>query len=165
MNILLDINVVLDVLLNRAPWVADASAVWDAHRDGRISAHLAAFSLPTIFYIVRKQNDLTKAHDGVRVCLETLEIAPVVRSTLELARSQPLSDYEDNLQIACAIEAQLDAIVTRDPAGFSQSPIPAITPAELLTRLATGGPAASQPTTVAQQPIGEVEEGDVENAG
>ena len=140
MNILLDINVVLDVLLNRAPWVSESSAVWDAHRDGRFSAHVAAFSLPTIFYIVCKHNDLAKAHDAVRVCLETLEIAPVVRSTLELARSQPLSDYEDNLQIACAIEAQLDAIVTRDPAGFAQSPVPVMTPAELLKRLAAAGP-------------------------
>ena len=147
MNVLLDMNVVLDVLLNRAPWVADSSAVWDAHRDGRISAHLAAFSLPTIFYIVRKQNDLAMAQDGVRVCLETLEIAPVLRSTLELARLQSLSDYEDNLQIACAIEAQLDAIVTRDPAGFAQSPVPAMTPAELLNRLATAGPTAPQQTT------------------
>ena len=146
MNVLIDTNVVLDVLLNRAPWVADSSAVWDAHRDGRISAHLAAFSLPTIFYIVRKQNDLAKAQDGVRVCLETLEIAPVVRSTLELARSQPLSDYEDNLQIACAIEAQLDAIVTRDPIGFAPSPIPAMTPTELLKRLATADSAAQPPT-------------------
>jgi len=116
-KVLLDMNVVLDVLLNRAPWVSDASAVWDAHRDGRISAHLAAFSLPTIFY------------------------------TLELARSQPLPDYEDNLQIACAIEAKLDAIVIRDLADFDQSPVPSMVPAELLKRLATAGPAASQPTT------------------
>ena len=148
MNILLDTNVVLDVLLNRAPWVAEASAVWDAHRDGRVSAHLAAFALPTIFYIVRKQNDLTRAHDGVRVCLETLEIAPVERSTLELARSQPLSDYEDNLQIACAIEAQLRAIVTRNPADFAKSPVPALTPAELLRQItAPASPTAPQPTT------------------
>ncbi|GEM_PF-5993728 len=47
------------------------------------------------------------------------------------ASSMSTSDFEDNLQIACAIEAQLDAIVTRDPAGFAQSPIPAMTPVEL----------------------------------
>lgn len=145
MKILLDVNVVLDVLLNRSPWAAEAAAVWDAHRDGRISAHLAAFSVPTIFYIVRRQNDLAKAHESVRLCLETLETAPVTRSTLELARAQPLPDFEDNLQIACAIEAQVQAIVTRNTADFASSPVPALTPTELLSQLAAMGPAVQPP--------------------
>jgi len=34
MNVLLDINLVLDVLLARQPWFADAAQVWDAHRNG-----------------------------------------------------------------------------------------------------------------------------------
>jgi hypothetical protein len=28
---LLDISVILDLLLNRAPWAADAAFLWDAH--------------------------------------------------------------------------------------------------------------------------------------
>ena len=36
MRILLDTNVVLDVLLNREPWVAEASAIWQANDDGRL---------------------------------------------------------------------------------------------------------------------------------
>lgn len=35
MRVLLDTNVVLDVLLNRQPWVKDASAIWQANDDGR----------------------------------------------------------------------------------------------------------------------------------
>ena len=135
MNVLLDINVVLDVLLSRAPWVSDAAGVWDAHVDGRLNAYIAAFSMPTIFYVVRRQSDLTKAHEAVRVCLDTLQIALVGRSTLELARHQAPSDYEDALQIASALETGLDAIVTRDPAGFAESPIQVVTAAELLAQL------------------------------
>lgn len=95
MRVLLDLNIILDVLLNRAPWVADSAATWDAHRAGEIVAHVAAFSVPTVFYVVRRQSDLQRAHDGVRICLESLEIAPVSRSTLELARQQTGSDYEE----------------------------------------------------------------------
>ena len=140
MNVRLDSNVVLDGLLNRAPWVNEAADVWDAHHQGRLNAYVAAFSVPTIFYVVRRQNDLTEAHQAVRICLETLEIASVGRSTLELARQQAGSDYEDALQIASALEAGVDAIVTRDPAGFAQSPVPAITPAELLAQLPLENP-------------------------
>jgi predicted nucleic acid-binding protein len=140
MNVLLDINVILDVLLNRAPWVSDAADVWDAHDRGRLNAYVAAFSIPTIFYVVRRQNDLTEAHEAVRICLETLEISPVGRSTLEFARQQSQSDFEDSLQIASAIEASVDAIVTRDPAGFAQSPVPAISPTDLLAQLSAENP-------------------------
>jgi len=141
MNILLDINVVLDVLLNRTPWVNEAADVWDAHAQGRVNAYIAGFSLPTIFYVVRRQNDLTEAHEAVRVCLETLQIASLGRSTLELAQQQTISDYEDALQIATALEAGVDAIVTRDPAGFAHSSVPAISPAELLAQLPPEKPA------------------------
>ena len=53
-----------------------------------------------------------------------------------MAAKGPGSDLEHNLQIACAIEAQLDAIVTRDPRGFALSPVVVLTPAEPLARIA-----------------------------
>jgi len=53
-----------------------------------------------------------------------------------MATTLPGSDFEDNLQIACAVEARLDAIVTRNPKDFAGSPVPVLTPAELLALLA-----------------------------
>ena len=41
----------------------------------------------------------------------------------------------NNLQIAVAITEGLDAIVTRDPGGFRDSPVKVLTPLELLTAL------------------------------
>jgi predicted nucleic acid-binding protein len=140
MKVLLDMNVVLDVLLVRQPWFADASQVWDAHRNGQITAAVAAFTVPTVFYVMRRQTDLNHAQAAVQICLTTLEIVPVLRTTLELARTLPGNDYEDNLQLACAMETQLDGIVTRDPSGYPGATIPILTPADLLARLAQGTP-------------------------
>ena len=140
MTILLDLNVVLDALLGREPWRAEADAIWDSNRDGRIDARMSAAALPTLFYVVRKQTDLAHAHLAVTNCLRSLEIVPVDRAALEMAATLPGSDFEDNLQIACAVEARLDAIVTRNPKDFAGSPVPVLTPAELLAVLpkATG---------------------------
>ncbi len=135
MKVLLDTNVVLDFLLVRQPWYPEAVQVWDAHQDGRVTAYVAAFSLPTVFYIVRRQADLQRAHDSLKICLETLEILPLQRSTLESARTFPGNDFEDNLQMACATEAMLDAIVTRDPSGFVNATVPILTPAAFLAGL------------------------------
>jgi predicted nucleic acid-binding protein len=140
MNALLDMNVVLDVLLVRQPWFPEASQVWDAHRNSQIVAGIAAFTVPTVFYVVRRQTDLSHAHDAVRTCLTTLDIVPVQRTTLDLARTLAGSDYEDNLQLACAIEANMDCLVTRDPSGYPGATIPVLTPAQLLAQLAQGNP-------------------------
>ena len=58
MTVLFDLNVVLDVVLGREAWRAEADAIWDANRDGRIDAWMSAAALPTLFYVVRKQADL-----------------------------------------------------------------------------------------------------------
>ena len=135
MKVLLDTSVLLDLLLNRSPWAADMAAVWNAHRRGEIEAFLAAFAVPTVFYIIRRQTDLATARTAVADCLATLHIAPVDQMALLAAQAMPGSDFEDNLQIACATHAGVDLIVTRDPRGFVHSALPVSTPAELAARL------------------------------
>ena len=142
MTVLLDLVVVLDAFLEREPWRAEADEIWDANRDGRIDAWMSAAALPTLFYVVRRQADLSRAHVAVANCLRSLEIVPVDRTTLEMATTLPGSDFEDNLQIACAVEARLDAIVTRNPKDFAGSPVLILTPCR------TPGPTPESPRCV-----------------
>ena len=65
-----------------------------------------------------------------------LTIVPVDVSSLRLAATGPGGDFEDNLQVASAVEAKLEAIVTRNPKDFAGSPVPVLTPTELLALLA-----------------------------
>jgi hypothetical protein len=136
--VLLDLNIVLDVFLARSSWLADSAAVVKANHEGKIEAFLSAASVPTIFYLVRRNADLAKAKTVVAECLASFQIVPVDRATLQLAHSLSGSDFEDNLQVASAALARLDAIITRVPKGFAGSVIPALTPAELLAQLPKG---------------------------
>ena len=72
--------------------------------------------------------------------MTTLEIIPVLRTTLELARTLAGSDYEDNLQLACALETQMEGIVTRDRNGYRGATIPILSPADLIAQLAQATP-------------------------
>jgi len=132
---LLDTSVLLDLLLNRSPWAADAVVLWDAHRQSQIRVLAAAFSLPTIFYIVRKQGGVSAARTAVQACLTTLDIAPVDQATLLAAQALAGVDFEDDLQIACALQAGVNAIVTRDPRGFAACPISVLTPTDVVASL------------------------------
>jgi hypothetical protein len=138
MNVLLDLNIVLDVILQRQPWLAEATVIWDAHVQGRIRGHLVATSLTNLFYITRRLLGTGQARRAVQTCLQTFAVLPVDGPLLQQADALPGTDFEDNLQLAAAAAVPLDAIVSRDPRGFAGSPVTVLTPADLLARLAQG---------------------------
>lgn len=135
MRILLDTNVVLDVLLGREPWQAEASAIWQAVDEGQVVAYVPASAITDIYYVARKLTDLVRARRSVQVCLDAFHVCAVDRFVLERALVLSGSDYEDNVQIACAELNGLDAIVTRDPDDYEGSPIAIWSPAQCLKNL------------------------------
>jgi predicted nucleic acid-binding protein len=151
MKVLIDVNVALDVILERQPWLDDSKKVWDACHEARVVGHLIATAVTNIFYVSRRLIGTEKARAAVRICLVTFEIIPVGRDELEEADSMAGSDLEDNVSLACALAAGLDAIVTRDPRGFAGSPVPVLSPAELLAQLPKDEPEGADP---AQGPSG-----------
>jgi predicted nucleic acid-binding protein len=138
MKVLFDTNVILDLMLEREPWRAEAEAIAQASADGHIHAHVCASAITDIYYISRKLVGAERARIIVRTCLARVGALSVTHDLLEAAERRGGSDFEDDLQIECAVLAVLDAIVTRDPKGFAGSPIPVLTPAELLAQIPKG---------------------------
>ena len=64
--------------------------------------------------------------------VETFEVVPVDLDAVSLALTMSGKDFEDNVQIASAIRSDVAAIITRNPADFTDSPIPIMSPAEFL---------------------------------
>lgn len=54
MKILIDTNVVLDLLLEREPFVENAVALFEQVELGRLEGYIAATTITNIFYILRK---------------------------------------------------------------------------------------------------------------
>jgi predicted nucleic acid-binding protein len=129
MKILIDTNIILDVLLNRAPWVTDSQAIWDACDKGKATGYVTATTLTNIFYIAKRATNLAQAQQAVRLCLDTFTVCPVDQDVLERAYQIFSKDFEDDVQIACAVLSGLDAIITRNTADFSHATIPVFTPA------------------------------------
>jgi hypothetical protein len=64
-------------------------------------------------------------------------ICSVNRAVLESAFGSGLADFEDAVQIFCAVAQGLDAILTRDTQGFLSSPVPVLSIQEFLQQLGT----------------------------
>lgn len=140
MRVLLDTNVILDAMLQRPPWSQDADAILLAAAKGQLICAATTLSLATSFYLGRKVIGKVAARSAIRSYLTSFEILTVDRQSLLDADRSPGTDFEDNIQIAAAVAASLDAIVTRNVADFAHAPIPVWEPAELLRRLGAAGP-------------------------
>ncbi len=142
MEVLLDVNVIADYFLQRPASYQDADAIIRASDVGRVGVYVAAFSVPTLFYILERDlsktlgpaRAATEALTDIRTCLDAFLICPIDYDDLFQALSLPGRDYEDNLQITSAVNSHLDAIVTSDRK-FRSSDITVMTPAQLRKRL------------------------------
>ena len=139
MRVLLDTNVILDAMLQRAPWCKEADAILQAAALSQVACAATTLSLAISFYVGRKVVGNTAARAAVQSYLGAFTILPVDRQTLIDADALPGKDFEDNILIAAAVTAALDAIVTRNVADFTHSPIPVWEPAELLKRIPSAG--------------------------
>jgi predicted nucleic acid-binding protein len=127
-RVLFDTNVVLDVLLDRQPYAEASASAWAAVETGILEGMLAAHSVTTIHYLVRKEKGNVKARRIVSAILRVFGVAAVEGAVIQEALQLPCSDFEDAVTAAAARLAACECIVTRDPKGFRGSPVRALTP-------------------------------------
>jgi predicted nucleic acid-binding protein len=126
-RLLIDIDVALDVILEREPWVTEAALLLSAIQQGRAEGYLAGHTLPTIYYIVREnRKDRAVANAAVSKLLRIFEVVAVEKADFHSALGLAFTDFEDAVQTACAIKVAADYIVARNTRDFKKSPIPAI---------------------------------------
>lgn len=137
MKILFDTNVLLDALLAREPFVADAVALLEAVESGEITGFMSATTVTDVHYLVLRQTKSAEvAITAVSRLLALMQICAVDRATLQQALALNLPDFEDAVQIACAIASDLTVIATRDVKGFESSPVLALSPSDVREQLA-----------------------------
>lgn len=132
-RLLVDLNIVLDVLQKREPYLERSKAVWRLAETGQIEAFLAAHSVTTLFYLAAKQLGPQGAAALVQETLKVFSAAAVDQEVIENALQLNWQDFEDAVQMAAALAANLDYVVTRHRKDYSERPIPVLEPAELLS--------------------------------
>lgn len=134
---MLDLNILLDVVQRREPFYAASAEVLSHALETSNVACLPGHALTTLHYIVAKYADREQANALVDWLLAHLEVVAQERSQFVRARSLDMIDFEDAALASAAEASGCELIITRNVADFHSSPIPAVTPEELLLALAT----------------------------
>ena len=137
-RVLVDINVVLDVLLNRRPYVEASAAVWSAIEEGRVDGVLAAHAVTTIHFLGARQYGKGVAGETTDGMLSVFGVAAVDEGVVRAANALGWQDFEDAVTAASAQRAKCAAIITRNTKDFKGSPVPVLTPVEAAAIFAAG---------------------------
>ena len=137
MKALIDLNVLLDVTLNRQEFVRESARAF-GHLVSMHSSqcYVAQHAVTTLYCIIRKQCGGECARLTVRRVLKVLKVIPASRQTLIDAADSRYADYEDAVSFLSAAAAGCDLILTRNPKDFAMSPVPVKTPCAFLQDLA-----------------------------
>lgn len=132
MKLVIDTNVVLDLLLNRAPFAEAAAAVFTQIESGVATACVCATTITTLHYLANKVVGDKLARQHIRQLLTLLEVAPVTRAVIDAALNSPLKDFEDAVLAESAHSAGAQAIITRNGRDFHRGPLRVYSPLEWL---------------------------------
>jgi predicted nucleic acid-binding protein len=127
-RLLVDLNVLLDVILDR-PGAAVAGQLWADLERKRGEGFVPAHGVTTLFYLVARAQGRAFAMRALDGVMRVFSVAPVNHEVLRRAMALDRPDFEDAVCAASAEACQCDGIVSRDPKGFRKSPVEVIDPA------------------------------------
>ena len=135
MKVLINTNVILDVLCDRAEFVDASLKVWKLCEVGQLEGYISALSIPNIVYILRKELTPEKTQQLIQQITMIFTVVDLRSSDISSAAQMYTSDYEDAIQMCQAARIKADHIITGNIRDFKGSKAVALTPSELLNRL------------------------------
>ena len=138
MKIIIDTNIVLDVMIRRAPFYTESELILLASERKYVDGYITASAVTDIFYIVNKYlKDKTETQELIRKHLiGIINIAAVDGDIIIDALNAGWDDFEDCVQYFTGKSIAADYIVSRNTSDFSAGTITTITPKDFLDIIA-----------------------------
>ncbi|MGB8214338.1 MAG: PIN domain-containing protein [Anaerolineales bacterium] len=133
--VLIDLNIILDVLQKREQFYEPSARLLAAVELGKVRGLVAAHSITTLFYLIRKDQSAAEARATITNLLQFIEIAPLDHSTIEQALNLDYRDFEDAVQMISAVQCKVDYLITRNEKDYQPALLPVLQPVDFLATL------------------------------
>lgn len=132
-TLLIDLNIILDVLLDRKGSTASL-AILELGEDDDYELCVSAHMVTTLAYLL--EHAKVPHHvllEHIQWVLQVFSVIPTQSSLLKKALPSPLRDYEDAVVEQAALACNARIIITRNIKDFTQSKVTVQTPEDYLT--------------------------------
>ncbi|MNQ64751.1 PIN domain protein [compost metagenome] len=135
MRLYLDTNVILDLILNRAPFFDDIARIITLYEMGECELFTSSVSIVNCNYILGKNIDRKQVIENLKILRSFCSILTVSELEIDKSLNSNFKDFEDAVQYFTCIKNDCNFIITRDLKDFKNSEIPAISPKEFLASI------------------------------
>jgi predicted nucleic acid-binding protein len=133
-RVLVDADLLLEVLLNRSGFVADAEEAFEILQSQRFQGYVSELGLEKIHSVLSKLEGSDVAEEIVAAIEETVETCCVNSTLVQQARSLNIRDFESAVEVVCATATNIGAILTSDPQAFAGADLPVLQVCDLWQR-------------------------------
>jgi predicted nucleic acid-binding protein len=134
-RIFIDTDVVLDLLLVRAPHYDASSRLFALIESGKARGVVSVLTFANLHYILRRFLSRPETIRSLQKLRLLVQAAALTDKILDEALSSGFEDFEDALQYYTAVEHGLDGFITRNKRDYKGAAIPFYTAEEYLSAL------------------------------
>ena len=131
-KVFVDNDVILDVLIDRLPFNAEANQVFNHAEMGRITLMTSPLCIANTHYVISKKIGNANSKSVLASVLKLITVVDMPANVVQNAFASKVTDFEDALQVKTAMHCGADLILTRNIRDFRHSPIPVLTPSQFL---------------------------------
>lgn len=132
MRIMIDADLMLESLLNRSKFIEDSKDLWRVLENKEYQGYISSSGLSKIKGLIGEYRGKEIA-DIVAIKIQKIvSIYPVENCLWEKARLLNIQDFESAIEVVCAEQMKLSAIITQIPENFPITYIPIYTVDNLL---------------------------------
>ncbi len=128
-NVLIDTDVILDSLFNRAPFAEFSTEILNLCEQKKINGFTTPVIISNVYYLLRKSAKHQVIIEKIKALLNIIDIISIDKNVVMSALNSEFKDFEDALQNFSAIENnKIKIILTRNTKDFSKSKLAILTP-------------------------------------
>ena len=135
-KVFIDINIALDLLLQRDPFYTDVEDLFVLVYEGKIELSIAAHSFVIIDYVASKALNSSKRKALMLNFKKWITVLPLNDDIISAALLSG-SDFEDEIQQLVAVKQKADVLITHDIKGFKNCPLSVMTAKQFVTSFET----------------------------
>lgn len=133
-KVFFDTNIVLDLIQGR-PGFEYAARILQMQEDGRLTVCVSVLSMANIAYVLRKTVPANLIIPTLKQISSVMSVIPMDNGQIQQALLLEGPDFEDIMQLSCAMANGCSSIVTHNPRDFriKKGLVESFTPPEVFT--------------------------------
>jgi predicted nucleic acid-binding protein len=133
MKVIIDTNVIIDILQRREPHFQESYRTILLGLQEKVETLLCAAAVADIYFIISQNiSDTKKVQEKINAINVLIKLCDTKSEDVNAALLLNMPCFEDAMIAAIAKREQADYIVTRNGEAFAGSPVPTISPSNLL---------------------------------